>query len=229
VYGDGLVFMSITLKVENPPPPCIQVPHTMIYYIPALLSLYAFVYIITRQQVLPIQNLVELVLMVKINVLESSMKELEETVDTLEETVDTLGKDHASFKEDMTLQPDTFQSWIGTFEYMLHGYYKIRGFIEVINTEVFTAKENRDWSQSDDVSSRDRYLKTMVETDRLVHHSWIVRTKDMCSMDWAGWNGTVTCRIKLYEGRDSFSRVEQAVPKAPSIKWERKLITYTKK
>lgn len=182
-----------------------------------------------------IQTLVEAVLLVKINVLENSVQALEDATHVLEKTVhvlssdhELLAADHQSLKEDLEKEPDTFQAWTGTFEYMLHGYYKIRGFIEIINTEVFTVKENKEWLASKVPGTRDQFVKKLTEMEKFSPKTWIMRTKDSCYLDWNGWNGTVTCRVKIYEGRDNFSRVEEALSKAPTISWERHLITHTK-
>jgi hypothetical protein len=179
-----------------------------------------------------IQNLVEAVLLVKINVLETSVNELKETTQVLEKAVcvleedhQMLADDHRELKEDFEKQLDTFQAWTGTFDYLLHGYYKVRGFVEIMNTEVFTVRENREWLASTANLTRDQYVKKLAEMEKFAPKTWIVRTKDTCFLDWNGWNGTVTCRVKIYEGRDNFSRVEEALVKAPAISWERHLIT----
>ena len=44
-------------------------------------------------------------------------------------------------------------------------------------------------------------------------------------MEWLGWQGSVICRVNVYEGRDMFSRAEQAAEKAPKIEWKRRLIS----
>lgn len=186
----------------------------------------------SAEKIAAIQDLIEVSLHVKIAALENRIDEAEKEMWAIATEYSQLQEDYQetkggydTLKEGISPEPGVFQAWTGTFEYMFYGYEKVRGFVEIINTDVFTAGENKQWLASPNTLQRDILVKKLLEAESFAPKTWIVRTKDTCFMDWVGWTGTVTCRVKVYEGRDNFSRVEQALQKAPKIVWEKKLIT----
>jgi hypothetical protein len=218
----------------------------MLYTTEAFLSAIVALFIYSlcdtsAEKIAAIQDLIEVSLHVKIAALENRIDEAEKEMLQIATEYSQLQEDYQQTKgdyeyetetykkliEDAKPDPGVFQAWTGTFEYMFYGYDKIRGFVEIINTDVFTAAENKQWLASPNTLQRDILVKKLLEAETFAPKTWIVRTRDTCFMDWVGWTGTVTCRVKIYEGRENFSRVEQALQKAPKIVWEKKLITNT--
>ena len=120
-------------------------------------------------------------------------------------------------------QKNTFQAWMGTFNYTMLGRHHIEGYVEVLNTAEYTNEENEAWMASTDTTQRDKYLAKMY--DNSPYRTITRPTKDSSYMEWVGWGGSVICRVNVYEGREMFSRAEQAAEKAPRIEWKRQLIS----
>lgn len=198
-------------------------------YLPLILGLYVFVSWIVRANVVSIDELVdekimdekksrhdvELFLTNRVNELEGVVKELGDEVKGL-----ALAKPSVSAA---VKQAKTFQSWTGTFEYSMFGRHRVEGYVEVLNTAEHTQEENEAWIASTDTSQRDKYLAKLY--DNSPYRTITRPTKDSCYMEWLGWNASVICRVNVYEGREMFSRAEQAAEKAPKIEWKRRLIS----
>jgi hypothetical protein len=120
-------------------------------------------------------------------------------------------------------QAKTFQAWTGTFDYIMLGRHRVEGYVEVLNTAEHTEEENEAWVASTDTSQRDKYLEKLY--DNSPYRKITRPTKDSCYMEWLGWGASVICRVNVYEGRDMFSRAEQAAEKAPKIEWKSRLIS----
>jgi len=198
-------------------------------YLPLILGLYVFVSWIVRANVVSIDELVDekimdekksrhdvgLFLTDRVNELEGVVKELGDEVKGL-----ALAKPNISVA---AKQAKTFQSWTGTFEYSMFGRHRVEGYVEVLNTAEHTQEENNTWIASTDTSQRDKYLAKLY--DNSPYRTITRPTKDSCYMEWLGWNASVICRVNVYEGREMFSRAEQAAEKAPKIEWKRRLIS----
>lgn len=193
------------------------------------------------EKISAIQDLIEVSLHVKIAALEKRIDDAKKEMWQIATEYSQLQDDYQKTKggyeyeaetykqaiEDAKPETGVLQAWTGTFEYMFYGYEKVRGFVEIINTDVFTAGENKQWLASTNTLQRDILVKKLLEAELFAPKTWVVRTKDTCFIDWVGWTGTVTCRVKVCEGRDNFSRVEQALQKAPKIVWEKNFIMNT--
>jgi len=200
-------------------------------YLPVVIGLYVFITWIVRANLVGIDELVEeqimaekksrhgveLFLTDKINELEGVVKDLGNEIKDL-----SLAKPSLSLSSNVK-QAKTFQSWTGTFDYVMLGRHHIEGYVEVLNTAENTEEENEAWMASTDTTQRDKYLAKMY--DNSPYRTITRPTKDSCYMEWLGWQGSVICRVNVYEGRDMFSRAEQAAEKAPRIEWKRKLIS----
>jgi hypothetical protein len=149
----------------------------------------------------------------RVNELEGVVKGLSDEVKDL-----SLVKPSASAK-----QAKIFQSWTGTFEYIMFGRNRVEGYVEVLNTAEHTKEENEAWIMSTDTTQRDKYLEKLY--DNSPYRTVVRPTKESCYMEWVGWGASVICRVNVYEGRDMFSRAEQAAEKAPRIEWKRRLIS----
>ena len=192
-------------------------------YLPVIIGLYVFVSWIVRANVVPFNELleaekkshhdVELFLTDRVNELEGVVKGLSDEVKDL-----SLVKPSASAK-----QAKIFQSWTGTFEYIMFGRNRVEGYVEVLNTAEHTKEENEAWIMSTDTTQRDKYLEKLY--DNSPYRTVVRPTKESCYMEWVGWGASVICRVNVYEGRDMFSRAEQAAEKAPRIEWKRRLIS----
>ena len=198
-------------------------------YLPVVIGIYMFVSWIVRANVVSLEEVVEeqimaekksrhgveLFLTDKINELEGVVKDLGNEVKGL-----SLAKPSVNAN---AKQAKTFQAWTGTFDYIMLGRHRVEGYVEVLNTAEHTEEENEAWVASTDTSQRDKYLAKMYDNSPF---RTITRpTKDSCYMEWLGWGGSVICRVNVYEGRDMFSRAEQAAEKAPKIEWKRRLIS----
>jgi hypothetical protein len=194
-------------------------------YLPVVIGIYIFVSWIVRVNVVGIDELVEaekksrqeveILLMNRVNELEGVVKDLGDEVKGL-----GLAKPAATASPK---QPKIFQSWAGTFDYIMLGRHRIEGYVEVLNTAEHTAEENEAWMASTDTTQRDKYLAKMY--DNSPYRTITRPTKETSYMEWLGWGGSVICRVNVYEGRDMFSRAEQAAEKAPKIEWKRRLIS----
>ena len=198
-------------------------------YLPLILGLYVFVSWIVRANVVSIDELVdekimdekksrhdvEIFLTDRVNELEGVVKDLGDEVKGL-----ALAKPIANAN---AKQAKIFQSWTGTFEYSMFGRHRVEGYVEVLNTAEHTQEENEAWIASTDTSQRDKYLAKLY--DNSPYRTITRPTKDSCYMEWLGWNASVICRVNVYEGREMFSRAEQAAEKAPKIEWKRRLIS----
>jgi hypothetical protein len=194
-------------------------------YLPVVIGIYIFVSWIVRANVVGIDELVEaekksrheveLFLTDRVNELEGVVKDLDQEVKGL-----GLAKPVATASPK---QPKIFQSWTGTFDYIMLGRHRIEGYVEVLNTAEHTAEENEAWVGSTDTTQRDKYLAKMY--DNSPYRTISRPTKETSYMEWLGWGGSVICRVNVYEGRDMFSRAEQAAEKAPKIEWKRRLIS----
>jgi hypothetical protein len=194
-------------------------------YLPVIIGLYVFVSWIVRANVVPFNELleaekksrhdVELFLTDRVNELEGVVKVLDQEVKGL-----ALAKSNVNA---VAKQAKTFQAWTGTFDYIMFGRNRVEGYVEVLNTAEHTQEENEAWIASTETSQRDKYLANLY--DNTPHRKIIRPTKDSCYMEWLGWGASVICRVNVYEGRDMFSRAEQAAEKAPKIEWKRRLIT----
>jgi hypothetical protein len=194
-------------------------------YLPVIIGLYVFVSWIVRANVVGIDELleaekksrhsVELFLTDRVNELEGVVKGLGDEVKGL-----ALAKPSVSAA---AKQPKIFQSWSGTFEYIMFGRNRVEGYVEVLNTAEHTQEENEAWIMSTDNTQRDKYLEKLY--DNSPYRTITRPTKDSCYMEWLGWGASVICRVNVYEGRDMFSRAEQAAEKAPNIEWKRRLIS----
>ena len=190
-------------------------------YLPIIVGLYLFVSWIVRANVVSFDELVEaekksrhdveIFLTDRVNELEGVVKELSDEVKGL-----ALAKPIAKHAK-------TFQSWTGTFEYSMLGRHRVEGYVEVLNTAEHTQEENDTWMASTDTSQRDKYLAKLY--DNSPYRTITRPTKESSYMEWLGWGGSVICRVNVYEGRDMFSRAEQAAEKAPKIEWKRRLIS----
>ena len=158
---------------------------------------------------------VEIFLTDRVNELEGVVKDLGDEVKGL-----ALAKPIANAN---AKQAKIFQSWTGTFEYSMFGRHRVEGYVEVLNTAEHTQEENEAWIASTDTSQRDKYLAKLY--DNSPYRTITRPTKDSCYMEWLGWNASVICRVNVYEGREMFSRAEQAAEKAPKIEWKRRLIS----
>jgi len=194
-------------------------------YLPVVIGIYMFVSWIVRANIVGIDELleaekksrhdVELLLTDRVNELEEVVKDLGNEVKGL-----SLAKPSVSAA---AKQAKTFQAWTGTFDYIMLGRHRVEGYVEILNTAEHTQEENEAWVASTDTSQRDKYLAKMYDNSPF---RTITRpTKDSCYMEWLGWQGSVICRVNVYEGRDMFSRAEQAAEKAPKIEWKRRLIS----
>lgn len=83
-----------------------------------------------------------------------------------------------------SLQPDTTfsQMWFGTFQYNYIGNI-VNGTIEILNTEVFTKNENKEW-----------LFNTENHSDILPIVSYLSKHR---VQEIPGWNGTMMCKITL--------------------------------
>jgi hypothetical protein len=190
-------------------------------YLPIIVGLYVFISWIVRANVVGIDEIieaekksrheVELLLTNRVNELEGVVKGLGDEVKSLD-LVNPTAK-----------QSKIFQAWTGTFDYMMFGRHRIEGYVEILNTSSHTAEENETWMASTDTSQRDKYLAKMY--DNTPYRTISRPTKETSYMEWLGWGGSVICRVNVYEGRDMFSRAEQAAEKAPRIEWKRRLIS----
>jgi hypothetical protein len=203
-------------------------------YLPVVIGIYIFVSWIVRANVVGIDELVdekimaekksrhdvELLLTNRVNELEGAVKGLGDEVRDLGDEVKDLGlvKPSVSAK-----QAKIFQSWTGTFEYIMFGRNRVEGYVEVLNTAEHTQEENEAWVASTDTTQRDKYLEKLY--DNSPYRTITRPTKESCYMEWVGWGASVICRVNVYEGRDMFSRAEQAAEKAPKIEWKRQLIS----
>jgi hypothetical protein len=203
-------------------------------YLPVVIGIYIFVSWIVRANVVGIDELVdekimaekksrhdvELLLTDRVNELEGVVKGLGDEVKGLGDEVKDLSlvKPSASAK-----QAKIFQSWTGTFEYIMFGRNRVEGYVEVLNTAEHTKEENEAWVASTDNTQRDKYLEKLY--DNSPYRTVVRPTKESCYMEWVGWGASVICRVNVYEGRDMFSRAEQAAEKAPRIEWKRRLIS----
>lgn len=198
-------------------------------YLPVIVGLYVFVSWIVRANVVSLDEVVEekimaekksrhdveLLLTDRVNELEGVVKDLGDEVKGL-----ALAKPTANAN---AKQAKIFQSWTGTFEYSMFGRNRVEGYVEVLNTAEHTQEENEAWVASTDTTQRDKYLEKLY--DNSPYRTITRPTKDSCYMEWLGWNASVICRVNVYEGRDMFSRAEQAAEKAPKIEWKRRLIS----
>ena len=197
-------------------------------YLPVIIGLYVFVSWIVRANVVGIDELleaekksrhdVELFLTDRVNELEGVVKGLDQEVKELGDEVKGLALAKPTAK-----QAKIFQSWSGTFEYIMFGRNRVEGYVEVLNTAEHTQEENEAWIMSTDNTQRDKYLEKLY--DNSPYRTITRPTKDSCYMEWLGWGASVICRVNVYEGRDMFSRAEQAAEKAPKIEWKRRLIS----
>lgn len=198
-------------------------------YLPVVIGIYIFVSWIVRANVVSLDEVVEekimaekksrhdveLFLTDRVNELEGVVKELGDEVKGL-----ALAKPTANAN---AKQAKIFQTWTGTFEYSMFGRNRVEGYVEVLNTAEHTQEENEAWVASTDTTQRDKYLEKLY--DNSPYRTITRPTKDSCYMEWLGWNASVICRVNVYEGRDMFSRAEQAAEKAPKIEWKRRLIS----
>lgn len=207
-------------------------------YLPVIVGLYVFISWIVRANVVGIDELVEekimaekksrhdveLLLTNRVNELEGAVKGLDQEVKDLGDEVKDLAlvKPSASASASAK-QAKIFQSWTGTFEYTMLGRHHVEGYIEVLNTAEHTQEENEAWVASTDTTQRDKYLEKLY--DNSPYRTVVRPTKESCYMEWVGWGSSVICRVNVYEGRDMFSRAEQAAEKAPKIEWKRRLIS----
>jgi len=192
-------------------------------YFPIIVGLYVFISWIVRANVVGIDELLETEKKSRHEVellLTNRVNELEEVVKDLDQEVKGLGLAKPSLN---AKQPKIFQSWTGTFDYIMLGRHRIEGYVEVLNTAEHTAEENETWMASTDTTQRDKYLAKMY--DNSPYRTISRPTKETSYMEWLGWGGSVICRVNVYEGRDMFSRAEQAAEKAPKIEWKRRLIS----
>lgn len=197
-------------------------------YLPVVIGIYIFVSWIVRANVVSLDELVEaekksrhdveLFLTDRVNELEGVVKDLGDEVKQMGDEVKGL-----ALAKPIAKQPKIFQSWSGTFEYIMFGRNRVEGYVEVLNTAEHTQEENEAWIMSTDNTQRDKYLEKLY--DNSPFRTIIRPTKDSCYMEWLGWNASVICRVNVYEGRDMFSRAEQAAEKAPKIEWKRRLIS----
>lgn len=133
---------------------------------------------------------------------------------------DSVGELNVRVDKIYNKQKNTFQAWTGYFEYNFLGR-RVEGYVEILNTSLFTQKENEDWMNSVETSSRDKYLIMMANDNK-----YMKRTNNKtCYMECTGWNNTVICSVKIYEGYGLFIRVEEAMEHAPKIEWKRRLIS----
>jgi hypothetical protein len=200
-------------------------------YLPLVIGFYIFVSWIVRANVIGIDELVDEKIMAEKKsrhdvelFLTDRVNELEGVVKGLDQEV----KDLALVKPTATVsisakQKNTFQSWTGTFDYVMLGRHRVEGYVEVLNTADYTEEDNEAWMASTDTTQRDKYLAKMY--DNSPYRTITRPTKDSSYMEWVGWGGSVICRVNVYEGRDMFSRAEQAAEKAPRIEWKRQLIS----
>ena len=198
-------------------------------YLPVVIGIYIFVSWIVRANVVGIDELVDEKIMAE----KKSRHEVEllltDRVNELEGVVKGLGdevKDLALVKPSVSAsvkQAKIFQSWTGTFEYIMFGRNRVEGYVEVLNTAEHTKEENEAWIMSTDTTQRDKYLEKLY--DNSPYRTVVRPTKESCYMEWVGWGASVICRVNVYEGRDMFSRAEQAAEKAPRIEWKRRLIS----
>jgi len=198
-------------------------------YLPVVIGIYIFVSWIVRANVVGIDELVDEKIMAE----KKSRHEVEllltDRVNELEGVVKGLGdevKDLALVKPSVSAsvkQAKIFQSWTGTFEYIMFGRNRVEGYVEVLNTAEHTKEENEAWIMSTDTTQRDKYLEKLY--DNSPYRTVVRPTKESCYMEWVGWGASVICRVNVYEGRDMFSRAEQAAEKAPKIEWKRQLIS----
>ena len=203
-------------------------------YLPVIVGLYLFVSWIVRANIVSVDELVDEKIMVekksrhdveifltdRVNELEGVVKDLGDEVKQIGDEVKglALAKPSASAK-----QAKIFQSWTGTFEYSMFGRHRVEGYVEVLNTAQHTEDENEAWVASTDTTQRDKYLAKMY--DNSPYRTITRPTKESSYMEWLGWGGSVICRVNVYEGREMFSRAEQAAEKAPKIEWKRRLIS----
>jgi hypothetical protein len=194
-------------------------------YLPVIVGLYVFVSWIVHANIIGIDELVEEKIMAEKKsrhgvelLLTDRVNELEGVVKGLDQEVKDLGLTNAAAK-----QKNTFQSWTGTFDYVMLGRHRVEGYVEVLNTAEHTKEENEAWMASTDTTQRDKYLAKMY--DNSPYRTITRPTKDSSYMEWLGWQGSVICRVNVYEGREMFSRAEQAAEKAPKIEWKRQLIS----
>ena len=201
-------------------------------YLPVIVGLYVFVSWIVRANVVSLDEVVEekimaekksrhdveLLLTDRVNELEGVVKDLGDEVKQIGDEVKGL-----ALTKPIAKQAKIFQSWTGTFEYSMFGRNRVEGYVEVLNTAEHTQEENEAWVASTDTSQRDKYLEKLY--DNSPYRTITRPTKDSCYMEWLGWNASVICRVNVYEGRDMFSRAEQAAEKAPKIEWKRRLIS----
>ena len=200
-------------------------------YLPIIVGLYFFISWIVRANIVGIDELVdekimaekksrhdvELLLTDRVNELEGVVKGLDHEVKGL-----ALAKPSVTASASPK-QAKIFQAWTGTFNYTMLGRHRIEGYVEVLNTAEHTEEENEAWVASTDTTQRDKYLAKMY--DNSPYRTITRPNKDSSYMEWVGWGGSVICRVNVYEGRDMFSRAEQAAEKAPKIEWKRRLIS----
>ena len=194
-------------------------------YLPVIVGLYVFVSWIVRANVVSLDEVVEEKIMAEKKSRHDVELLLTDRVNELEGVVKDLGDEvkGLALTKPIAKQAKIFQSWTGTFEYSMFGRNRVEGYVEVLNTAEHTQEENEAWVASTDTSQRDKYLEKLY--DNSPYRTITRPTKDSCYMEWLGWNASVICRVNVYEGRDMFSRAEQAAEKAPKIEWKRRLIS----
>ena len=200
-------------------------------YLPIVVGLYVFIAWIVRANIIGIDQVIDEKIMAEKKsrhevelFLTDRVNELEGVVKGLDQEVKGLGfaKPSATARTS-SKQKNTFQSWTGTFDYVMLGRHRVEGYVEVLNTAEYTEEENEAWMASTDTTQRDKYLAKMY--DNSPYRTITRPTKDSSYMEWVGWGGSVICRVNVYEGREMFSRAEQAAEKAPRIEWKRQLIS----
>ena len=194
-------------------------------YLPVVIGIYMFVSWIVHANVVSLEEVVEEQIMAEKKSRHGVELFLTDKINELEGVVKDLGNEvkGLSLAKPSAKQAKTFQAWTGTFDYVMLGRHRVEGYVEVLNTAEHTEEENEAWMASTDTSQRDKYLAKMYDNSPF---RTITRpTKDSCYMEWLGWGGSVICRVNVYEGRDMFSRAEQAAEKAPKIEWKRQIIS----
>jgi hypothetical protein len=198
-------------------------------YLPVVIGIYMFVSWIVRANVVSLEEVVEEQIMAEKKSRHGVELFLTDRVNELEGVVKGLGdevKGLSLAKPSVSAaakQAKTFQAWTGTFDYIMLGRHRVEGYVEVLNTAEHTEEENEAWVASTDTSQRDKYLEKLY--DNSPYRKITRPTKDSCYMEWLGWGASVICRVNVYEGRDMFSRAEQAAEKAPKIEWKSRLIS----
>jgi hypothetical protein len=198
-------------------------------YLPVVIGIYMLVSWIVRANVVSLEEVVEEQIMAEKKSRHGVELFLTDRVNELEGVVKGLGdevKGLSLAKPSVSAaakQAKTFQAWTGTFDYIMLGRHRVEGYVEVLNTAEHTEEENEAWVASTDTSQRDKYLEKLY--DNSPYRKITRPTKDSCYMEWLGWGASVICRVNVYEGRDMFSRAEQAAEKAPKIEWKSRLIS----